>query len=93
MGIVNYVRNFLQKQKYKNIYSILNDGTAMFSSFGNDIYYSDFINNCIDRIATEISKIDIRSVIEKDGQIVSLNDDITRLFRFKRNELQTTKDF
>ena len=93
MGIVNYVRNFLQKQKYKNIYSILNDGTAMFSSFGNDIYYSDFINNCIDRIATEISKIDIRSVIEKDGQIVSLNDDITRLFRFKPNELQTTKDF
>lgn len=73
--------------------SLLNDGRAIFSDFGQDVYMSDFVNNCIDRIATEVSKIEIISVLEKDASIRKLNDDITRLFRFKPNILQTTKDF
>lgn len=77
----------------RTLASILNDGRAIFSQFGEDVYLSDFVNNCIDRIATEISKIDIVSVVQKPGSIRQQNDDITRLFRFKPNPLQTTKDF
>lgn|GEM_PF-2852822 len=79
--------------KDAHYYIILNDGRAIFSQFGEDVYLSDFVNNCIDRIATEVSKIDIVSVVQKPGSIRQQNDDITRLFRFKPNPLQTTKDF
>lgn len=59
---------------------------------GNNIYLSDFVNNCIDRTAAEISKIKIKSVVTQNGTAVA-NDDITRLFRYKPNEYQTTSDF
>lgn len=81
------------KRVQKQLYAILNDNKAIFSAFGEDVYLSDFVNNCIDRIATEISKIEVVSVVQKPGSIRPQNDDITRLFRFKPNPLQTTKDF
>jgi len=95
--LINYLKGVFnqhqQKQQAKALLSILNDGRAIFSSFGNDVYMSDFVNNCIDRIATEVSKINIVSVVQKPGSIRRQNDDITRLFKFKPNPLQTTKDF
>ncbi|MEG3040888.1 MAG: phage portal protein [Clostridium sp.] len=93
MGIKNYFKNVFKSNLYRQAWSVLNDGTSIFSAFGEDVYLSDFVNNCIDRIATEISKTEIVSVLEKDNSVIRLNDDITRLFRFKPNELQTTKDF
>lgn len=59
----------------------------------DNIYSSDAINNTIDRIAVETSKIEVRSVVVKDGEIIRQNDDIDRLFRFHPNPLQTTSDF
>lgn len=59
----------------------------------DNIYSSDAINNAVDRIATETSKIRIRSIVEKEGEIKKQNDDITRLFREHPNPLQTTSDF
>jgi HK97 family phage portal protein len=95
--LFNYLKNlFVRYQKNKDakmLSAILNDGRAIFSSFGQDVYLSDQVNNCIDRIATEISKIDVVSVVQKPGSVARQNDDITRLFRFKPNPLQTTKDF
>jgi phage portal protein BeeE len=95
--VFNYLKKVFIGIKNKRIYnqlaSILNDGRAIFSSFGENVYMSDFVNNCIDRIATEISKINIVSVIQRPGSIKQLNDDITKLFRFRPNPLQTTKDF
>lgn len=73
--------------------SYWNNEAAIFSSFGNDVYMSDFVNNAIDRIATEVSKIQINSVLDNQNSIKGLNDDITRLFKYKPNPLQTTKDF
>ena len=58
-----------------------------------NIYASDAINNPIDRIAKEISKAKIRSIVEKESQIVIQDDDISRLFAFHPNPLQTTSDF
>ena len=95
--LFNYLKGILDryknKQAMKTLSAILNDGRAIFSSFGEDVYMSDQVNNCIDRIATEISKIDIVSVVQKPKAIRQQNDDISRLFRFKPNPLQTTKDF
>lgn len=73
--------------------SVLMDNHPVLQGFGQDIYMSDLINNSIDRIATEFSKIDVASVVESDDSVAIQKDDITRLFRFQPNPLQTTKDF
>jgi HK97 family phage portal protein len=71
----------------------LTNSQPIFTSFGKDIYLSDFVNNAIDRVASEVAKIEIKSIISTDESIRVQNDDITRLFRFKPNPLQTTSDF
>lgn len=93
MGALNYLKNvFINADK--NTYNAwLTDSTPIFTSFGKNIYLSDFINNAIDRVASEVSKIEIKSVVEKSDLVKVQNDDITRLFRFKPNPLQTTSDF
>lgn len=97
VGVISQAKSIFKNAKKKRELKIamkyLNNNVAIFNSFGEDVYMSDFVNNCIDRIATEISKIDIKSIIEDDGRILVQNDDITRLLKYKPNPLQTTKDF
>ena len=92
MGAIDHIKNMF-KGKESQYKSWLMDGTPMFTSFGNDIYLSDFVNNAIDRIASEVSKIEIKSIVKNGDFVNVMNDDITRLFRFKPNPLQTTSDF
>lgn len=93
----DYIHGLMQKYRsWKSrrfVQGVLTDNRAVFTSFGKDVYLSDVVNNCIDRIATEISKIDVRSVISTDDRIAVQQDDITRLFRYRPNALQTSKDF
>ncbi|MBQ5846895.1 MAG: phage portal protein, partial [Selenomonadaceae bacterium] len=94
--IISYIRNLMSKvrgSRRSMLSEIMSDHQAVFSSFGNNIYMSDFVNNCIDRIATEISKIEVMSVVESESRIIRQNDDISRLFRYQPNPLQTSKDF
>jgi HK97 family phage portal protein len=94
LGIVSYLKNIFRGKETKTYTKLLTDSTPIFTdSFGNDIYLSDFVNNAIDRVASEISKIDLKSVVERGDLLQIQNDDITRLFRFKPNPLQTTSDF
>lgn len=69
------------------------DARSAAGYFVSTAYQSDFVNNAIDRVASEISKIDVKSVIERADSTIVQNDDLTRLFRFGPNPLQTTKDF
>jgi len=69
------------------------DGKPVFTDFGKDIYLSDFVNNAIERVASEISKIDVKSVVSVQNSIKIQNDDLTKLFRNRPNPLQTTSDF
>lgn len=93
----NFIKNLLAKFRGDNdrkiLTEVLSDSRAVFSSLGNNIYFSDYVNNAIDRIASEVSKIDVVSVIETDTCIRRCKDDITRLFKYQPNPLQTTKDF
>lgn len=95
--ITNYLSKVVQKYrnwKYKSmLQGIFSDARPVFSDFGRDIYASDVVNNCIDRIAKEISKMNVMSVVETGEGISIQNDDITRLFRFRPNPLQSTSDF
>ena len=58
-----------------------------------NIYQSDAVLNPIDRIASEVSKAKIRSIVERNSQIKIQDDDISRLFAYHPNPLQTTADF
>ena len=92
--IWSYIKNLFKGNSEKKIIAeVLSDSRAVFSTFGNDIYFSDFVSNCVDRIATEISKIEVVSVLEKENKVSRCNDEITKLFKSQPNPLQTTKDF
>lgn len=97
MGVLDYLKKFLPKNEKKGestqYQAWLLNSAPILTSFGNNIYLSDFVNNAIDRVASEISKIDLKSIIQTSDKIQIQNDDITRLFRFKPNPLQTTSDF
>lgn len=93
MGVFDYLKGFLPASKKARYQAWIMNSSPIFSSFGQNIYLSDFVNNAIERVANEISKIELRSIVQ-DGEILQIqNDDITRLFRFKPNPLQTTSDF
>lgn len=93
MSVFSYVKGVLPKSK-KTLYGAwLSNSQPIFTSFGKDIYLSDFVNNAIDRVASEIAKIDIKSIVQKNDILQIQNDDITRLFRYRPNPLQTTSDF
>ncbi len=93
MGVFDYLKGFLPVSKKARYQAWIMNSSPIFSSFGQNIYLSDFVNNAIERVANEISKIELRSIVQ-DGEILQIqNDDITRLFRFKPNPLQTTSDF
>lgn len=93
MGILNYLKNVFGQSGKAQYAAWLMNSEPIFSSFGQNIYLSDFVNNAIDRVASEISKVEVRSVVQVGGVVQVQNDDITRLFRFKPNPLQTTSDF
>lgn len=94
LGIVSYLKNIFTGKETKTYTKLLTDSAPIFTdSFGNNVYLSDFVNNAIDRVASEISKIDLKSIVERGDILQIQNDDITRLFRFKPNPLQTTSDF
>ena len=93
MGVINYLKGVFAGKETKRYNAWLTDTVPIFTDFGNSIYLSDFVNNAIDRVASEISKIDLKSIVERGDVLQVQNDDITRLFRFKPNPLQTTSDF
>lgn len=93
MGLYDYLKSVLPKKQTAMYQAWMANAQPIFTSFGKNIYLSDFVNNAIDRVASEISKIDIKSVVEINNTVQVQNDDITRLFRFKPNPLQTTSDF
>lgn len=66
----------------------------VFSQFGDSIYASDVVQNCIDAIATECSKMQPRHVRMDDRDVQTIpKSSINRLFRVAPNNLMTTRDF
>jgi HK97 family phage portal protein len=86
---------FNNKNNSKLTYAKMLDGSfPVFSQFGNNIYASDIVQMCIDRIATEISKLQPKHIRTDKNGIQSIPpDSINRLFRFAPNPLMTTRDF
>lgn len=93
MGVLNYLKGVFRQAGNAKWNSWMMGNSPVFTSFGRDIYLSDFVNNAIDRVASEVSKIELRSVVQVGDVMKVQNDDLTRLFRYQPNPLQTTSDF
>jgi HK97 family phage portal protein len=73
---------------------MLNGSYPTFSQFGQNIYVSDIVQNCIDIIATECSKLQPKHIFTNAQGLQQVpKSTINRLFKFAPNELMTTSEF
>lgn len=92
MDVFKGLQRKYREYKYAKLLSGLN---PIFSQFGNSIYASDVVQNCIDIIATEISKLQPRHIRSDPETNVETypKSSFNRLFKFAPNPVMTTKDF
>ncbi|MGG1673313.1 phage portal protein [Paenibacillus sp. NRS-1783] len=94
MALIDSFKGLLSKTKEYVRAKMLGGYMPVFSQFGNNIYASDVVQNCIDIIATEISKLQPRHIRTNGvGMQTTPRGNLNRLFKFGPNELMTTKDF
>ena len=70
--------------------------SPIISNFGKDIYASDIVKTAVHRIAEEVSKAYLRSVIQKvssSGKIKINDDEYNFIFTTRFNRLMTSHDF
>jgi HK97 family phage portal protein len=95
LGLINVLSKVSKGAKNLLYAKMLNGAAPVFTQFGDDIYASDIVQNCIRCIATEMSKLQpkhIRTDNVTNMQSV-VNSSINRLLKFGPNELMTTTDF
>ncbi|MEG0297676.1 MAG: phage portal protein [Clostridium sp.] len=84
------------KSKYREYqYAKMFSGqTPVFSQFGEDVYASDVVKNCVRCIASEMSKLKPQHirVLDDDKQEV-IKSSINRLLRFSPNPIMTIAEF
>lgn len=93
MAFKSIFRSYKEKKMIKEYAKMLSGGIPVFSQFGNDIYASDVINNCIRSIATEMGKLEPKHIRTTNNIQSNVNSSINRLLKFGPNEFMTTKDF
>jgi len=95
MGLIDGIKSLLKSSKpadssYANL---LNGSWPIFSQFGQNIYSSDVVQQAINCIATEISKLQPRHVRFADDMQINVNSSLSKLLKRQPNELMTTRDF
>lgn len=91
MGLFNIFKKKYNERQYNQM---LNGNRAIFTQFGQDIYASDVVLNCVRCIATEISKLQPKHIrTDPNGMQKEVNSDINKLLKYGPNPLMTTSDF
>jgi HK97 family phage portal protein len=94
VALLSSLKGLINKGKEYIRAKMMNGYIPIFSQFGDNIYASDIVQNCIDIIATEISKLQPRHIRhDNSGKQVTPKGNLNRLFKFGPNELMTTRDF
>jgi HK97 family phage portal protein len=94
MALTDFFKSFTTKGKEAMQQAKLLNDAPIFSQFGDNIYASDVVQNCIDVIATEISKLSpMHTVTNAKGMQTTPQSSLNRLFRVSPNPLMTTRDF
>jgi HK97 family phage portal protein len=98
MGFVSMVKGLYAGKKAEaaqmDYANFLEAQIPIFSLFGQNIYSHDLVQNCIDRIASEVSKLDPTHIrTDNTGMRNVVNSNINRLLRFGPNEIMDTGSF
>lgn len=72
---------------------MLSGQTPVFSQFGNDVYVSDIVQQCIACITDEARKLQVHHIVKKGDLENISNSKLNRLFEYGPNEFMTTSDF
>lgn len=92
MLLQNLVNN--KQTKTMQYAKLLNGIIPVFSQFGQNIYASDIVQMCIDKIASECSKLQPKHIFTGSNGIQNIpKSSINRLFKYAPNELMTTSEF
>ena len=83
------------KKMEKKYYKMLNGEIPVFSSFGNNVYASDLVKICIDRVATHCSKLQPKHirVDNETGKQTVVKSPLERLLKYMPNPFMTTSEF
>lgn len=89
----------IEKEKQKKMetkyYKMLNGEMPIFSSFGNNVYASDLVKICIDRVATHCSKLQPKHirVDNETGKQTVVKSPLEKLLKCMPNPFMTTSEF
>lgn len=94
MALLDFFKGIAAKGKEMMQTAKLLNSSPIFSQFGDNIYASDVVQNCIDVIATEISKLQPQHIMTNaNGIQTTPKSSINRLFRVAPNPIMTTGNF
>ncbi|WP_198343563.1 phage portal protein [Paenibacillus senegalimassiliensis] len=93
MSIMDTLRRWSTGRREVKLIRMLNGGLPVFSQFGSNIYASDIVQNCINVIATEMSKLQPRHIRNTGDRQDLPKGNINRLLKFGPNPLMTTSEF
>ena len=93
MNVFDVFRKWTSVRREAKWMRMLSGGLPIYSQFGTNIYASDIVQNCIDIIAGEMSKLQPRHIRVKGNEQTTPNGNINRLLEFGPNPLMTTSEF
>ena len=94
MGVFNFFKQYREVKRQLQYAKMMNGATPVFSTFGEDIYASDVVQNAVRCICTEMSKLDPKHIRTDTANMQAVvNSSLNRLLKFGPNPLMTTTDF
>ena len=94
MGLFDFFKQYGEVKKKLQYAQMMNGTTPVFSTFGEDIYASDVVQNAVRCICTEMSKLDPKHIRTDTAHMQTVvNSSLNRLLKFGPNPLMTTTDF
>ena len=94
MSLLNTLKANFTKVKTRLLYARFLNGTApVFSQFGDDVYTSELVQQCMSRIADEMRKVQLNHVIQLEGTSQVKNSSLNRILEYGVNEYMTRSDF
>lgn len=93
MSIFDTLRGWARNFRDAKYVRMMNGGIPVFSQFGTNIYASDLVQNCINVIATEMSKLQPRHIRSHNNREDIPKGNLNRLLKFGPNPLMTTSEF
>lgn len=90
----NIFKSIANKHREYQYAKMFSGQTPVFSQFGEDVYASDVVKNCVRAIASEMGKLQPKHIrTNDDDNQQTIRSSITRLLRYGPNELMTTSEF